>query len=152
MVKTVWSVLDQLNVDRAIELDSCFRTGSFGKGRPRPITVIFVKQSDKDLVFSKRMELKRTTQHKQVWVNEDLGPASKKARNMIRLISRQAQMEGIDHRTGKYAIFIDRRKYDESNLDELPHPLHPASLKQVQVDDSTIAYQSESAPFSFFLR
>ena len=144
MIKTVWTVLDQLNMDRVIELDSCFRTGSFGRGRPRPITVIFVKQADRDLVYSRRMELKRTQNHKYVWINEDIGPASMKARNMIRLIARQAQVEGIDHRTGKYAIFIDRRTYDESNLDELPHPLHPASLKQVQVDKDTIAYQSEN--------
>ena len=122
VVKTVWSVFDQLNMERAIELDSCYRTGSSGGGRPRPITVVFVKQADRDLVYSRRMELKRSLNHKQVWINEDLGPASKKARNMIRLISRQAQGEGIDHRTGKYAIFINRRKYDESNLTDLPPP------------------------------
>ena len=148
--KTVWKVLDHLNMDRPIDVDSCFRTGSFGKGRSRPITVTFVKQADRDLVYSRRAELRRTQEHKQVWINEDLGPASKKAMNMIRLIARQAQAEGVDHRTGKYAIFIDRRKFDESNLDELPHPLHPASLKQVQVDEDTIAYQSENAPLSNF--
>ena len=130
MVKTVWSVFDQLNMERAIELDSCYRTGSSGGGRPRPITVVFVKQADRDLVYSRRMELKRSLNHKQVWINEDLGPASKKARNMIRLISRQAQAEGIDHRTGKYAIFINRRKYDESNLTDLPPP--PPTLNPVR--------------------
>ena len=69
---------------------------------------------------------------------------------MIRLIARQAQIEGIDCRTGKYAVYVDRRKYNESNLNDLPPPLHPSSIKQVQIDDSTIAYQSENVPFSNF--
>ena len=148
--KAVWEVLDQLKLDRGMELDSCYRTGTYNKNRIRPIIVTFVRQADRDVVYSKRMDLRRTQGHKQVWVSEDLGPASKKARNMIRMIARQAQTEGIDHRTGKYAIYIDRHKYTESNLEELPTPLLPAAMKQIKIDKSTIAYQSERAPFSNF--
>ena len=59
-------------------------------------------------------------------------------------------MEGIDCRTGKYSILVDNQKYSENNLDELPPPLHPASIKQVRIDENLIAYQSEDAPFSNF--
>ena len=107
-------------------------------------------QNDRDLVYSKRAELRRTMNYKQVWVNEDLGSASKKNRNLIRLIARKAQSEGIDCKTGKYSILVDKKKYSDQNLDELPPQLHPSSVKQVQIDKETIAYQSDLAPFSNF--
>ena len=66
------------------------------------------------------------------------------------MIARKAQAEGIDCRTGKYSILIDRKRYQDQNLEELPAPLHPSSVKQVQIDSKTIAYQSEEAPFSNF--
>ena len=34
--KAVWDVLDQLKLDREVELDSCYRTGSFNKTGPDP--------------------------------------------------------------------------------------------------------------------
>ena len=133
-----------------MELDACYRVGGFNKNRTRPIVITFMRQADRDVVYSKRVELRKTQGYKHVWVNEDLGPVSKKTRNMIRLISKRAQAEGVDCRTGKYSILIDKKRYGENNLNELPPSLHPASIKQVQIDQDTIAYQSEDAPFSNF--
>ena len=148
--KTVWDMFDQLNLGRGFELDACYRLGSYNQNGTRPIVVSFLKQSDRDLVYSRRMELNNTNNYKNIWINEDLGAASKRKRNMIRLITREAKIQGIDHRSGKYAIHVDKVKYEEGNLDDLPPALHPTSIKQVQVDKDTIAYQSENAPFSNF--
>ena len=148
--KTVGEVLDQLAIQKSINFEACYRVGPFNKHRTRPILVSFEKQVDRDMVYAKRMDLKNTRSFHKVWINEDLGPLSKKKRGLIRLISREAQLQGIDCRTGKYAIHIDRKKFDHDNLDDLPPPLHPANLKQVQLDANTIAYQSEFAPFSNF--
>ena len=126
--KTVWGLLDQLNIGRGLELDVCYRVGGYNKNR---IVITFMRQSDRDLVYTKRVELRKTQGYKQVWVNEDLWPVSKKTRSMIRMIAKRAQAEGIDCRTGKYSIFIDKQKYSKNNLDELPHPLCPAAIKQV---------------------
>ena len=147
---TVCNMIDQLTVHKGIVFEACFRVGAFNKHRTRPIQVVFEKQSDKDLIYSKRMDLRRTADYQRVWVNEDLGPLSKKKRNLIRLISREAQQQGIDCRTGKYSLFVEKKKYDHTNLDELPPKLQLAHLKQVQIDDKTIAYQSEYAPLSNF--
>ena len=132
--KSIWEVLDQLNMLRGIELDSCYRLGPYNKNHNRPVVISFVKQADRDLVYSRRMELKNSADYKNTWINEDLGPASKRKRNMMRLIAKQAKIQGIDHRTGKYAIHIGKEKFEEGNLDELPPPLHPTSIKQVQID------------------
>ena len=148
--ETIGRILDQLNVPGRINFDACYRLGQYSRSGSRPILVAFEKQSDRDMIYAKRMDLKHTADYQRVWLNEDLGSASKRKRGLIRLISKEAQIQGIDCRTGKYAIHIDKVKYDESNWSELPPPLQPTSLKQVQVDGSTIAYQSEFAPFSNF--
>ena len=150
MEKSICAVLDQMNIGRELNFDVCYRQGAYNKNRTHPILISFAKQSDRDLVYAKRMDLRHSSSYQKVWVNEDLGPTSRRARNMIRHIARQAQNQGIDHRTGKYTIYIGNTKYDESTLDDLPPPLHPSNVKQVQIDPNTIAYQSEHAPFSNF--
>ena len=106
--------------------------------------------ADRDLVYAKRIDLRRTADYQKVWINEDLNPASKRKRELVRLISREAQNQGIDCKSGKYAVHIDRTKYDNTNWEDLPPQLKPAILKQVPIDDNTLAFQSEHAPLSNF--
>ena len=148
--KTVCNVLDKLSINKPINLDACYRVGPYSRTRPRSIIVNFEKQADRDAVYARRTELKNTRDLHQVWINEDVGPASKRKQGILRLISREAQNQGIDCRTGKYTIHIDKVKYDDNNWDDLPPQLQPASLKQVRIDKDTLAYQSEFAPFSNF--
>ena len=148
--KTMGGLFDELAVNKPISFEACYRLGPYNKNKPRPILVSFEKQADKDLIFAKRMELRGTTNFQKVWLSEDLGALSKRRRNLIRLISKEAQMQGVDCRTGKYSLHIDRKKFDHSNLEDLPPKLCPAQLKQVQIDARTVAYQSEFAPFSNF--
>ena len=146
--KSVWKLFDQLNINKGVDFDACFRQSNFNKNRVRPIVISFLRQADRDLIYASRMDLRRTQDYKHLWVNEDLGQTSKKTRNMIRLISKKAQADGIDCRTGKYALFLNKEKYDNTNLCDLPAPLHPSTVKQIQIDKDTIAFQSEYAPFS----
>ena len=147
--KTISDHFDQLSVNTGVNLKACYRVGTFNRSRSRPILVVFEKQADRDLIYSKRTELRRTHDFQRVWINEDLGQASKRKRGLIRMITREAQQQGVDCESGKYALHINKVKYD-SNLQELPTQLQPASLKQVQIDKDTLVYQSEFAPFSNF--
>ena len=147
---SVGKLFDQLSIDDRVNFEACYRVGTYRGGRVRPIHVSFERQADRDLIYSKRFDLKRTHDFQRVWINEDLGPASKKKREMIRLIAREAKLQGVDCRTGKYALHVDGTKFDHNNFEDLPPQLQPSSLKQVQLDQNTIAYQSEHAPFSNF--
>ena len=69
---------------------------------------------------------------------------------MIQLITREAHQQGVDCLTGKYAVHIDKKKYDENNFAKLPLQLQPVSLKQKQIDKDMLAYKSEHAPLSNF--
>ena len=148
--KVISNLFDQLNINKGINFEACYRIGPHNKSRPRSILVSFERQADRDLVYSKRMDLKHTENYQKVWINEDVSPASRRRRDIIRLITKEAHEQGIDCKSGKYAMHINNVKYDESNLDDLPRPLHPSNLKQVQIDKDTLAYQSEFAPFSNF--
>ena len=148
--KIISDLFDQMNVTTGVSIEACYRVGPYNRSRPRPILVSFEKQVDREMIYSKRTELRGTTDFQRVWVNEDLGQASKRKRGLIRLITKEAELQGIDCRSGKYALHINRVKYDDSNLDELPPQLQPTSLKQVQIDKETLVYQSEFAPFSNF--
>ena len=148
--RTVCALLDQLNVNKEITFEACFRVGPYIKGRTRPVHVSFEKQADRDIIYSRRFELRHTNNYQRVWMNEDLGAASKRKRGIIRMISKQAQEQGIDCKTGKYSLLVRNVKYDADNLEELPPQLQPTTLKQIQLDPKTIAYQSEYAPFSNF--
>ena len=148
--KTVGDLFDQLSVREGINFDACFRVGPFIKHRVRPILVAFERQSDRDLIYEKRFDLKRTKDYQKIWVNEDMGALSKRKRGLIRLITKEAQQQGVDCCTGKYSITIDKKRYDDDNIQDLPSKLHPTQLKQVQIDEGTLAYQSEFAPFSNF--
>ena len=148
--KTIGRLFDQLSVDKGINFEACFRMGPYVKGKPRPILLSFERQADRNLLYAKRMDLRHTVDYQRVWINEDLAPISKRKRGIIRLIAKEAALQGIDCRSGKYAVHIDNVKYDHNNLSDLPPRLQPTHLKQVLVNQRTLAYQSEHAPFSIF--
>ena len=148
--KTLCDIFEQLSVKKPINFEASFRMGPVNKDHPRAIMVSFERQADKDAIYASRMELKETAHYIRVWINEDLGPLSQKKRGVIRMIAREAQLQGIDCRSGKYALHINKKRFDCDNLEELPPQLHPSQLKQVQVSKGLIAYQSEFAPFSNF--
>ena len=112
--------------------------------------VCFERQVDRDAVYMKRFDLKRTQDYQRIWINEDLGVLSKRKRGLIRMISKEAQLQGVDCKTGKYFVQIDGTRYDDSNLDELPQKLQLTNLKQLKVSEKVLAYQSEHAPLSNF--
>ena len=148
--RVLYDIFDQMGIDHSVECDTCYRTGSYSKNnkRTRPIVVTFLKQSDRDHVYARRINLKKSKDYSKIWVNEDLAPNARRAKTMVRLITRQANDKGIPCKTNKFSITVDNVKYSESNLDELPQTLSTKNIKQIQIDHQTIAYQSEHAPFS----
>ena len=148
--KSICELFDQLQVHKGINYEGCYRMGPYTKSRIRPIVVSFERQADRDAIYTKRFELKRTQDFKKVWINEDLGALSKRKRGLIRMISKEAQAQGVDCKTGKYFVQIEGKRYDDTNLEELPPQLQLTNLKQTMVAKDVLAYQSEHAPFSNF--
>ena len=146
--RVVYNIFNQMSIDHPVECNVCYRTGPYNRNRPRPIMVTFLKQADRDHVFAKRMSLKDSKDCKQVWINEVLAPPARRAKTMVRLMTRQAQEKGVPCKTSKFSITVDNIKYSEESLRELTPLLSTKNVKQVQIDANTIVYQSEYAPLS----
>ena len=144
----IYSIFDQMGIDHAVECDICYRTGPYNKSRPRPVIVSFLKQADRDHVFAKRVNLKTSRDYGRIWINEDLAPAARRTKTVVRLVTKQAQNKGIPCKNGKFSVTVGDIKYNENTLTELPNQLSVKNVKQVQIDPRTVAYQSEFAPFS----
>ena len=86
--RVICDLFDRLDLDKGIYFDACYRVGPYSEGRPRPILVSFERQADRDMVYARRMDLKNMDGLQKVWINEDVSPASKRKREMIRLIDR----------------------------------------------------------------
>ena len=139
----------QIGIQRNIDYDTCYRVGQLNRNRNRPIVITFLKQADRDEVYSKRVHMKKTADFHDVWLNEDLGQNTRRLNTMVRLVAKEAQRQGIPHKPAKFSIQIDNKKFDERNLDELPSPLSLHDMKTVKIDNM-IAYQSEHSKFSNF--
>ena len=145
----IFQLVKQVGIDRQVDYDTCHRVGPFKENKCRPIIVSFIRQSDRDEVYAKRAQMKKTADFHDVWLNEDLGPNSRRVNAIVRLVAKEAHKQGIDNRPTKYSIRINDKKYDEKNFDELPEPLSLHELKSVKIG-KTIAYQSEHSKFSNF--
>ena len=142
-------LFNQIGIQRTIDFDTCYRVGQFNRNKCRPIIIVFLRQADRDEVYSRRAQMKKTADFHDVWLNEDLGQNARRVTTMIRLVTKEAQKQGIPHKPAKFSIQIEKKRYDEKNLDELPSPLSPHDMKTVKFDDM-IAYQSEHSKFSNF--
>ena len=148
MQRLVYDVFDQMSINHTVECDTCYRTGPYSRNKPRPIVVTFLKQMERDHVFSKRVNLKTSKDYSRAWVNEDLAPTARRTKTMVRLIAKQAHKKGVACKNNKFSVTVDDIKYNENRLTELPHPLSTECIKQIRIDANTIAYQSEHAPLS----
>ena len=147
----MFQLFKQIGIPRHIDYDTCYRMGQLRKGKCRPITIIFQKQADRDEVYARRTQMKKSPDFHDIWLNEDVGQQSRRTNTLVRLVAKEAQREGIPHKPSKYSINFtpNDKKYDENNFDELPEPVSLHDLKTIRFD-GFIAYQSEHSKFSNF--
>ena len=68
--KVISEMFDQMAVNKSVNFEGCYRVGAYSKSRTRPVLVSFESQADRDLVYSKRFDLKHTKDYQKVWINE----------------------------------------------------------------------------------
>ena len=135
----VRDLFDALKLPREVEVDICHRVGQFNKHRTRPILISFYGMADRNLVYENRANLAKTKAFARTWINEDLGQVAKRTRNVVRQVAKQAQRTGREFSATKYAVYIDNKKYDETNFKELPDEVSMETMK-MQVYGNTLYY------------
>ena len=144
----IFQLLDDMGARKDITYDTAYRVGPYSNRRPRSVVITFVRIADRDEVYSLRTKLQRSKDFSDIWVNEDLGQVSRRKMNIIRMVARHAQDQGISHKATKFAFHLGHDKYDERNLEDLPENLSLANIKTVKINDDTLAYQSEHSYLS----
>ena len=141
---TVCQILSEMGINKPIDYDATYRLGQRPGKYPRPLLVSFIRVDDRNLVFSRRAQLRNFT---KVWLSEDVTPRTRRSRNVIREVAKEARNQGARCLATPSSVIIDNVKYTEENLDDLPSEYAVEKTKMKKLGD-TIAYGSEHAPFS----
>ena len=145
---TVVDLFKAMDIDGPVNYDQAYRIGPFNEKRTRALFISFVKMEDRNFIFSQRTNLRKSVNHYNVWINDDVTPEARRTRNVIRQVTSGAKEAGARCTSTQQAVIIDNRRYDLMNLDLLPDDLSLEKIKTKQVNDADIAYHSEHSPFS----
>ena len=143
----ICALFSEMGIVKPIDYDMAYRIGSIPGKNPRPILISFIRQDDRNLIYAARTQLRKSRNFQRVWVSEDVPPQTRRTRNVIREVAREARSQGARCQVTPTSVTINNRKYTEANLVDLPPELAVEKIKMKKIGD-TIAYNSEHAPFS----
>ena len=144
---TVCQIFTEMEIEKPIDYDAAYRIGSKQGKYPRQLLISFIRQDDRDMVYLRRMRLSKSQHFKRVWVSEDVTPRTRRARNVIREVAKEARNNGARCQATPSSVTINEVKYTEENLEDLPSQFAAEKTKMKKIGD-TIAYGSEHAPLS----
>ena len=144
---TVCKILSEIGITRPMDYDAAYRIGQKPGKYPRPIFISFCRQDDRNIVYTNRTQLRNSRHFAKVWVSEDVTSQTRRTRNVMREVAKEARNQGARCITTKNSITINDKKFTEENLDDLPSEFAVERTKMKKLGD-TLAYQSEHAPLS----
>ena len=145
---TISGLFEAMGVNRRVDYDQVYRVGPYQEKRVRPLFVSFLKMEDRNFIYSQRSNLKKSPNHFKVWVNDDITPETRRHRNVVRQLTRDAKEAGARCSSTQQAIIINGARYDLTNLRTHPTEFSLENVKTRQVNDGDLAYHSEHSPFS----
>jgi hypothetical protein len=113
--------------------------------KPRPIWVKFTRQKDRNQVWSQRRKLSGTN----IILREALTQDMEKNIQTLLPIMRQAKEMGKKANMVRDKLYIDDKRYDMTNLKELPVDLQPENLS-TKITPKEVFFWGQNAPLSNF--
>ena len=140
----------QLNIDDAeyISFERVHRLG-IKNNKPRTIVAKFSFYKEREIVWNSRSKLSRTN----FWVSEDYPPEVKRDRQILYPIYRCAKdqpgVTSCDLKVNK--LYINKKQYTVSTLNELPDHLTPEKLcnRSDNVKKTTVFFRKDSLLSNF---
>ena len=138
----------RLGIEFDLEITKCYRMGSFlkvkgGQSKPRPIFVTFAKVQERDLVWKKKMGLKKS----QVFMAPDLPQVIEDRRARLLPIFKAAKSK-VGYQKATYLtedkLSINKKTYGIHNLKDLPEDLNPAKLATQTNAEVTLFFTRDS--------
>ena len=143
----VCQLLSEMKITKPIDYDAVYRLGPKPGKYPRQILIAFIRQDDRNMVYARRTHLRNSPHFSRVWISEDVTPQTRRTRNVIRDVAKEARDRGARCQATPTSVTINDTKYTEENLEDLPSEFATDKSRMKKLGD-TIAYGSEHAPFS----
>ena len=130
----------------SIILERCHRLGKQLHFRKRPIIVRFKHYADREMIWSKRSQLR----NKSVSIHENFATEVEFRRRLLYPILSAAKKSGKYERCflNGDVLKINGKDYTVSNLCDLPHDLHPSTFG-VKENDQCIVFGGIHSPYYF---
>ena len=119
------------------------------QSRPRPIVVVFLRQTEKSKFFKNLKNLQGNEKWSRVFFNDDLTELQQIEQRDLRSLAAYAKKIGREATVWAGALWFEGRKYYYSELHRLPEDLTLLKAKTLSIlNDSAIVFQSPHSPLS----
>lgn len=122
---------------------------SNARQRPRPILIGFTNIQKRNKMYYARANLKNSTQHHGIYLNDDVTIITRKQREDYRSVAALARGDGAEVRVHSDGIVLDGKKYLLSEPNTLPGQYSLARAKMVELNGD-LYFASEHAFLSNF--
>ena len=120
-----------------------------GPKRPRPVVVVFLRQTEKAQFFRNLKNLKGKDQWKNVYFNDDLTELQQIEQRDLRSLVAYAKKVGKEASVRAGAFWYEGRKYRYDELHRLPLEITLLKAKTLSIlDDTALVFQSPHSPLS----
>ena len=117
--------------------------------RPRPIVVVFLRQTEKALFFRNLKNLQGNDRWKQVFFNDDLTELQQIEQRDLRSLAAYVKKIGKVASVRAGAFWYEGRKYRHDELHRLPKEITLLKAKTLNIlNDTAIVFQSPHSPLS----
>ena len=134
---------------------SIFRRGRKATGEradrawPRPIVIIFERQSDKGAVFRNLKNLKDNADWEKVFFNDDLTEEQTGEQRDLRALAAYARELGHVSIVKAGLLILDGRRFRYDEIHRLPEGLNLLNAKTLHIlEDTAVVFQSPHSPLS----
>lgn len=131
------------------DVDCAYRMGSSSSGKTREIIVELFSKYARDEILRGRKKLKDYENTRNVWVNEDLPPRTRKTRGVMREIVRRAEDQGITCSMNGDKLIYNNMSFGAEHLKALPVGIRPDDLK-TRIEGDRVGFMSEESYLSNF--
>ena len=136
---------DDLKINSEIRLERWHRLGQKGT-KPRPVIIRFTFFQDRELVWSRKTNLKG----KMLVLREDFSAKTDKARKILYPYAKAAKDANARYSLRADVLFIEGTKYTTANMKDIPVKYHPANNSTKQNDDAVLFFGRNSVFSNFY--
>ena len=117
--------------------------------RPRPIVVVFLRQTEKGQFFRHLKNLQGKDEWKHVFFNDDLTELQESEQRDLRALVAYARSLKKEAKIKAGALWLEGRKYKYEELHKLPPEISLSKAKTLHIlEDRAIVFQSPHSPLS----